>query len=131
MDENELMQLLLAKMLSGSQTTQEDSGEMPKLITMLQEANIPFETFSNPFSGKQLCYYGKKGRPIPEEGVINGSGIGSVCSVIYGYGKEKGLLEICGLMTEEEYEKVNDSVLGYLTAEDVFARIKKHWEEEE
>ena len=57
-------------------------------------------------------------------------GYGSVCSVIYGYGSEKGLLEISGLMTDEEYEKENDSVLGYLTAENVFARIKKHWESE-
>jgi hypothetical protein len=33
-----------------------------------------------------------------------------------------------GLLTEDE-EK-SDEVLGYLTAEDVFARIKKSWEEE-
>ena len=34
-------------------------------------------------------------------------------------------------MTDEEYEKENNSVLGYLTAENVFARIKKHWESEQ
>ena len=30
-------------------------------------------------------------------------------------------------MTEEELEETQDTVLGYLTAEDVFQRIKKHW----
>lgn len=38
------------------------------------------------------------------------------------YGREKDLLEIsAGLMTEEERQ--DDDVLGYLTAEQVFARI--------
>lgn len=129
-DEFKQMMEYLGRMMVGNQTTQEDRGEMPKLIEMLKEANIPFESFSSPFSGKQVCYYGKEGRPEPKEGVINGPGIGAVCSVIYGYGREKGLLEISGLMTDEEYEKENDSVLGYLTAENVFARIKKHWESE-
>ena len=43
------------------------------------------------------------------------------------YGREDDLLEIMGLLTPEEEEQ--DSVLGYLTAENVFERIKKHWEE--
>ena len=43
------------------------------------------------------------------------------------YGKEIDLLEIMGLLTPDEEEQ--DSVLGYLTAENVFERIKKHWEE--
>lgn len=128
-DEFKQMMEFLGRMMMDNQTTQEDRGEMPKLIEMLKEANIPFESFST-FSGKQVCYYGKEGRPEPGEGVINGPGVGAVCSVIYGYGREKGLLEISGLMTDEEYEKENDSVLGYLTAENVFARIKKHWESE-
>lgn len=37
------------------------------------------------------------------------------------YGYEEGLLEIMGLLTEEEAEE--DSVLGYLSAEDVIERI--------
>ena len=129
-DEFKQMMEFLGRMM-GSQTTNEDCGEMPKLIEMLKEANIPFESFSSPFSGKQVCYYGKGGRPEPEEGVFHGPGVGAVCSVIYGYGRDEGLLEISGLMTDEEYEKENDSVLGYLTAENVFARIKKHWESEQ
>ena len=52
-----------------------------------------------------------------------------ICSVIQhfgSYGKDNDLLEIMGLLTPEEEE--NDSVLGWLTAEDVFGRIKAHWE---
>ena len=36
-------------------------------------------------------------------------------------------LEIMGLLTKEE--RKDGTVKGWLTAEDVFARIKKHWEE--
>ena len=43
------------------------------------------------------------------------------------YGKESDLLEIMGLLTPEEAE--HDVVAGYLTAEDVFERIKKHLSE--
>lgn len=49
----------------------------------------------------------------------------AVCSVIEGYGTfgyEQDLLEIMGLLTPEEDEC--DSVCGYLTAENVFERIK-------
>ena len=125
MNENDLLLMMLARMMK-DQTPREDHGEMSKLVKMLQEANIPFE-----YSGTQVCYYGKEGRPKPKEGAIYGMGMGAVCSVIYGYGREKGLLEISGLMTDEEYERENDSVLGYLTAENVFARIKEHWESEQ
>lgn len=127
MNENDLFAMLLG-MLGDKQSTQEDCGEMPKLIMMLQEENIPFEQFNMPFGGKQVCYYGKKGRPQPKEGTFQGPGVGAVCSVIYGYGKEQGLLEISGLMTKEEYEEQQDTVLGHLTADNVFNRIKKHWE---
>lgn len=44
------------------------------------------------------------------------------------YGREKDLLEIMGLLTPEE-EKIN-SVIGYLTAEDVFERITKYLDRE-
>ena len=43
------------------------------------------------------------------------------------YGNEQDKLEIMGLLTQEE--KKNDSVLGYLSAEEVFSRIDKHWKE--
>ena len=44
------------------------------------------------------------------------------------YGSEEDKLEIMGLLTEIEEEE--DSVRGWLTAEEVFKRIKKHIEEE-
>ena len=43
------------------------------------------------------------------------------------YGAEKDLIEIMGLLTPEEL--LMDSIKGYLTAEDVFNRIKEHYEE--
>lgn len=49
-----------------------------------------------------------------------------VCSVIehdYSYGHEQDLLEIMGLTDDEPY----DDVVGYLTAEDVFQRIYRHY----
>lgn len=36
-------------------------------------------------------------------------------------------LEIMGLLAPEE--KKTDSVLGYLSAEEVFSRINRHWKE--
>ena len=51
-----------------------------------------------------------------------------IISVVYGcgtYGYEKGLLEIMGLLTDEEFE--NDDVVGYLSAENVYNRIKKYF----
>ena len=52
-----------------------------------------------------------------------------VCSVIEhdgSYGREQDLLEIMGLLTDEEYE--HDEVVGFLSAENVFERIKKHYD---
>lgn len=43
------------------------------------------------------------------------------------YGAEQDLIEIMGLLTPGEY--LMDSVKGYLTAENVFDRIKRHYEE--
>ena len=51
-----------------------------------------------------------------------------IISIVHGYGtygEEDDLLEIMGLLTEEE-EKIDD-VTGYLTAEDVFNRIVKYF----
>ena len=92
-----------------------DFAEMDKLEQLLVEADIPYER-SRMFGGKQLQY------PC--------SGDAMVCSVILhkgSYGREEGLLEIMGLLTDEELEC--DDVVGYLTADDVFGRIKKHWDE--
>ena len=43
------------------------------------------------------------------------------------YGAEQDLIEIMGLLTPGEF--LMDSVKGYLSAENVFDRIKRHYEE--
>lgn len=89
--------------------------EIIRLKEMLEMANIPF-CFSELHGGYHLSYRDKGGQ--------------FVCSVIehnYSYGHEKDLLEIMGLMTKKERKKRQDDVLGYLTAENVYQRIKKHY----
>ena len=91
--------------------------EIFKLKKMLEKSLVPFEwkEFDKPSKqGFQILYPNDKNR---------------VCSVIehsFSYGNEKDLLEIQGLLTADE-EKC-DSVLGNLTATDVFQRILSHWE---
>lgn len=89
--------------------------EFDKLELMLVETGIPYDK-ERMFGGKHLIY--------PHKGETQ------VCSVVLhngSYGREEGLLEIMGLLTDEELEC--DTVAGYLTADDVFGRIKKHWDE--
>ena len=86
--------------------------EIFKLKDMLERAKIPFK-FSELMGGYHIVYPADGGECI--------------CSVIEhdgSYGKEKDLLEIQGLLTELEEETLEDDVLGYLTAEDVFQRLK-------
>lgn len=104
-----------------------ESREITKLHEMLLEAGIPHE-FKNAFDGlfddpelnakcgKQLCY--------PESNLE--TRVLSAITHMGSYGKEHGLIEIMGLLTDEEMEY--GSVVGWLTADDVFARIKKHWD---
>lgn len=119
----DLLKLMMA--LSGGFAEGNASDELDKLDNLLKVAGIPFENF-----GMQICYYGPEGRPKPESNTVwQGPGVGAVCSVIAnGYGSSEGLLEISGLMTKEEMDRVHDTVLGHLTAEDVFARIKGHYD---
>lgn len=90
--------------------------EIFKLKKMLEKSLVPFEwkEFDKPSKqGFQILYPNDKNR---------------VCSVIehsFSYGNEKDLLEIQGLLTADEEEC--DSVLGNLTADDVFQRILSHW----
>lgn len=80
--------------------------EMEKLIKALTKANVPFETIFDFWGNDHVCY--------PNYGDMR-------CSVIcnkYSYGGKEGLLEIMGLVYDEE-----DSVEGYLTAEIVAMRI--------
>ena len=88
--------------------------EIHRLHGMLKGANIP-HTMKRFMDGWQICY------PVedPQE---------RVCDAIehcgsYGHGAD--LLELMGLLTDEELP--GDSVVGFLTAEEVFSRIKKHW----
>lgn len=86
------------------------------LAEMLENAQIPFFMFNN-FGGYQICYCA--GHRLDDK---------IFCSAIEfkgSYGAEEDLIEIMGLLTPEEEEC--DSVLGYLTAENVFDRIYKHW----
>ena len=82
-----------------------------RLASMLLAANIPFEG-RELWDGYQVCY------PSIENRVSD-----AVCHH-FSYGHENGLLEIMGLVDEEE---IGDSVEGWLTAEQVFERWKKHW----
>lgn len=93
--------------------------EILKLKTMLEEAGIVFDFYPrkelhDEWDGYQICYP---------------AGTRRMCSVIEGaltYGGLCDRLEIMGLLTKEE---IKDGIVkGWLTAEDVFARIKKHWE---
>ena len=83
---------------------------------MLEKSLVPFEwkEFDKPSKqGFQILYPNDKNR---------------VCSVIehsFSYGSQEDLLEIQGLLTADEEEC--DSVLGNLTADDVFQRILSHW----
>lgn len=93
----------------------EKYNEILRLKEMLIQQKIPFD-FSEFHGGYHICYPNK-------DNVI--------CSVIEhdgSYGREDDKLEIQGLLTEQELEETDDTVLGYLTAEDVFARISKHLE---
>ena len=87
--------------------------EIEKIQEMLKQAGIPFEV--RPFNswGIQVCYPSIKNR---------------FCDIVYhrySNGYEEGLLAIQGLLTKAESDI--DSELGYLTAEDIFKRIRKHY----
>lgn len=87
--------------------------EILVLEVMLYQAKIP-HTFEPHMGGWHIQY------PDAEK---------CVCSAIEhngSYGRYEDLIEIMGLLTEEE--KMYDNVCGHLTAENVFERIKTHYE---
>lgn len=104
--------------------------EILKLKKMLEEANIPF-TFTDD-------YWGVKKWVKSDEDIVQiyreqypayQIRIDVLVDVVehYGsYGAEKDLLEIMGGLTAEE--RGRDGVLGWLTAEEVFKRVKYCWE---
>lgn len=94
--------------------------EILKLKEMLEKANIPFIFNDDFFNG-----YKKPSYQI----IIFDKDNKQICDAIYhfgSYGYEQNKLEIMGALTEEENE--DDSVLGYLTAEEVFKRFKYCYE---
>ena len=89
--------------------------EIFRLKHLLEQNNIPFDFNENHFDGYHLMY--------PRKGEC-------VCSVVEfdgSYGAKQDLLEIQGLMTKKEEKETSDTVLGHLTADEVFKRIKKHY----
>ena len=98
---------------TGEYITNERYKEIIKLHNMLDNSKIPHE-FIKFMDGYQVNYYDKDGVRIADAIEHFGS-----------YGHEQDLLEIMGLLTPEEKEY--DSVVGWLTAEDVFDRIKNDW----
>lgn len=91
--------------------------EIIRLHELLAENNIP-HVIRRCMDGWQVCYPYCR----PDDSCIS-----DAIQHFGSYGREQNLLEIMGLLTPEEEEY--DSVAGYLTAEDVFERYKKHWEE--
>lgn len=98
--------------------------EFEKLVQLMDEASIPYERDDD-----STLYVNCFGLANIKRIKYPKKGVDEVCSVVYGYGTygyPEGLLEICGLLTDEEAKY--DSVAGHLTAEDVFSRIKSDYE---
>ena len=105
--------------------------EIFKLKRMLEESKIPFEWFDRSVSFKnttpalemfehyQICYPRKK-QGERWISVIEGDG---------SYGHEDDKLEIMGGFTRLEVYEEDPTVKGWLTANNVYKRIKTHWEE--
>ena len=83
-----------------------------RLASMCLANNIPFEIAE--YWDGFLIGYPSLGQDRVSDAVCHSGS----------YGREQGLLEIMGLVNTEE---VGDSVEGWLTAEEVFARWNKHW----
>lgn len=96
---------------NGNYILDESYTEILKLHKMLTEANIP-HTLDRFMDGWQVIYFN------------NGKRIADAIQHYGSYGNTKNLLEIMGLIKPEE---TCDSVLGYLTAEDVFERMSEHY----
>lgn len=85
--------------------------EILKLDKLLNDANIP-HTLKRFYDGWQVVYS------------VNGKRISDAVQHYFSYGHSENLIEIMGLVTLEE---TSVSVLGHLTADDVFNRISEHY----
>ena len=98
---------------NGRHRLDESYTEILKLDKMLTDANIP-HTLDRFLDGWQICYPNNDGR------------VADAIQHFGSYGNAENLLEIMGLVKPEE---TSDSVLGHLTAEDVFNRINEHYKD--
>ena len=97
---------------NGKYITDKNYTEILRLDEMLTDANIPHVL--EKFLDGWCVLYPTKENAIADAVEHYGS-----------YGNSANLLEIMGLITPEEEE--HDSVLGHLTADDVFARMSEHY----
>ena len=96
---------------NGKYRLDESYTEILKLDKMLTGAKIP-HTLDRFLDGWQVCYPNNDGR------------VADAIQHFGSYGNTENLIEIMGLVKSEETE---DSVLGHLTADDVFARMSEHY----
>ncbi len=90
--------------------------EIIKLHDMLVANDIP-HIIRRIFEGWQICY---NGTDNPEDWLL------SAIQHKGSYGNCDDKIEIMGFVTPNE--GTDDDVVGWLTAEDVYGRIKKHWD---
>ena len=91
--------------------------EILRLSEMLARAQIP-HVLERLYDGWKLAGVGDN---------ADGWAGWDVVEHFISYGHEADRLEILGLLTEAE-ERIFDGVMGYMTAEDVFERIKARHE---
>ena len=95
----------------GNYRLDESYTEILKLDKMLTDAKIP-HTLDRFLDGWQVCYPNNDGR------------VADAIQHFGSYGNTENLIEIMGLVKPEE---TSDSVLGHLTADDVFNRMSEHY----
>jgi hypothetical protein len=104
--------------------------EIFKLKEMLEKEGIPFDFFDRSPDDEEilkmcpdLCEWWQIIYPA---GADDEHRYISVIESFGSYGRKKDLLEIMGGLTPEEQQE--NVVKGWLTAEDVFTRIKNHYD---
>ena len=107
----------------------EKYSEIFKLDKMLTDAKIQHDFIDKSATYMRYChiyYPSREDWSMVTQWNERHISLETCCSVIEGehtLGHEEDKLEIMGLMTPQEMSK--DSIAGYLTAENVFERIKK------
>lgn len=107
-----------------------DYKEIFKLKVMLDNENIPYEFFDRSMVDEYILKYPFYQIIVYEPIFNQQEDLTRLISVVQGYetyGNKEDLLEIQGCMTSKELNY--DSVLGSLTAKEVFRRIKKNYYE--